>query len=144
MAEDASSDLLVHLPLSLLRRLFLAAFVLLRVLSTRLAHNVEAEAGTVLFNTAVFALRRYSLETGDMAARCADILAQLWRFQSGGGTSIGRDEQEPRLYIRSRAGASVVYDSIWQWKEGLRARSWAGEADVGELPHDTFPGSVRI
>jgi hypothetical protein len=106
-----SFDLLSYSPGPLLRVLFTAACVLLKVLSSNYIHFVDADSGAVLFNTAITALRKCSVEENDMAFRAADVLGQMWKTKD----STVADE-EPNLVVQSRLGASVLFDSLWRWK----------------------------
>jgi hypothetical protein len=121
-----SFNLLPYSPVSFLRILFTAACVLFKVLASNYAHFVDADSGALLFNTALSAIRRCSINENDMAARGADILGEMWKTK---GNTV--PDEEPSLVVQSRLGASVLFDSVWRWKERIKVHANEANAVAG-------------
>jgi hypothetical protein len=142
VAADASSDLLAYGPKCILRALFTASSVFLRVLKSEYSQYVDYDAGTALFNSTLSSLRKCSLQENDMALRAADILGQLWRLTTN-------TQEEPRPIFQSRLGASLMFDTLWDWRArvGCRPSTTGANTDTepnsegGELPPNN-PGAM--
>ena len=109
ISQDNQFEFLTHVPIHLVRVIITATAVLLKVLHSSLSLFVDFESGKVLFNTALFTIRRLSLQRHDQASKTANMLLQLFRFYE---SVPGSGDEEPRLRVRSRFGASIVYDLI--------------------------------
>jgi transcriptional regulatory protein LEU3 len=96
--------------------------VLLKVLKNQyFAAFVEAEAGKKLFNLSVTAIRKMSVSNNDLPGRLRDVLAYIWSHADTQIISgVGRDGLQ--LKIRGRMSMSVVYDSLWRWREQFEVR----------------------
>jgi len=128
VAADTSSSLLAYGPKCILRALFTASSVFLRVLKSEYSQYVDYEAGAALFNSALLSLRRCSLQENDMALRAADILGQLWRLTTN-------TQEEPRPIFQSRLGASLMFDTLWDWRARVCSRPNATGANAGTEPN---------
>ncbi len=94
--------------------------------------------GKRAFNTVISMLKRSSVEDNDLKGRVGKILAQLW---SAHQSLPAKREQEPGLQVRTRLGASILHDSLWQWRErfgdqGSRNWLWSSPLHSAE---DTLP-----
>lgn len=162
LAHDTAGDMVIYMPDSFVRRLANAACIIFRILSTRLAKSVDASSGTVLFHSAISALRRNSIHASDLPAKIVGLLCQMWRAKEdnmkdsrgGGGAAVQSEVahfsrevlDEPVLRVRSRASASVMYDCVmgWKevargWKENVYPQSGAVHNDIqGEAGDDSF------
>ncbi|KAK6355573.1 hypothetical protein TWF696_004673 [Orbilia brochopaga] len=149
--EEETGGVIDYCPVYIYQMFTSAAFMMLKVLrSSYFNRYLDVEAGIKGFNAALGALRNISVADNDLPARMADVLTQLWecgslgldRTSTAGGSADGsvsgaisiaeKDESVEGgetlhagwdLRIRSRMSMSVVYDSLWKWREQFRERS---------------------
>ncbi|KAL1305699.1 hypothetical protein AAFC00_007289 [Neodothiora populina] len=107
-----------------------AGFTLLKLLNSFFATHVDVPAGRTLFLSTVTALRSISVERNDLPQRLAEVLAQLWQsspqgqnthrlFDSGG---VKKEiDSSLQLKVRCRMSMSLLYDSVWRWKDQMGA-----------------------
>ena len=104
------------------RTTLLAACVILKVLRSCLAEQVDRRAGEEAYFATITTLRESSLENNDLCARGAMVLSQLWTssqvFRQPDGVVDGLT-----LYIRSRFSMGIVYDCFWWWREEFQGKS---------------------
>ena len=108
----------------IMQMILAAGFTLLKLLNSFFASHVDTVTGRTLFLQTVSALRSISVVSNDLPQRLAEVLAQLWQA-SGGGNQPLFDEQGSKrevdstlsLKVRCRMSISLVYDSVWRWKE---------------------------
>lgn len=98
------------------RSVTLAGFVILKLIRSPIAANLDLAAGEKAYFHAVDFLKSVSLQQGDIFVRTALIMKDLWgsnkvfRKKNGQIESLG-------LKIRTRLGMSVSYDMFWYWRE---------------------------
>lgn len=120
--EDKDTNLFLHCPYDLLRFLWQAMQIISDILKSVYAGHVVAEAGQRLFHAGLAGTKRASVENNDIPGRLSVIMSQLWRKRNA---NIIATLGEPRLRIKSRLGASAVYNWLWYWKE-----SFAGQENA--------------
>ena len=106
-----------------------AGFTLLKLLNSFFASQVDTVTGRTIFLQTVTALRNISVVQNDLPQRLAEVLAQLWQASGAGGqrmfddaTGNKRDiDSSLQLRVRCRMSMSLVYDSVWRWKEQFEA-----------------------
>ncbi|KAF3189905.1 hypothetical protein TWF106_007113 [Orbilia oligospora] len=145
--EDAVVD---YCPVYVYQMFTCAAFMMLKVLrSSYFNRYLDVESGIKGFNAALGLLRNMSIADNDLPARMADVLTQLWECGSlgpgsatggsvdgsvisGAMSTVSKEEGGEGgetlhsgwdLRIRSRMSQSVVYDSLWKWREQFRERN---------------------
>ena len=104
-----------------------AGFCLLKLCKSFFAVHLDMEYSKSLFNGTIRALRSMSVSENDLPERMAEVLAQMWRM---GGSSMAQPHQitgeQPdnslRLKVRCRMSMSLVFDSVWRWREDAQAR----------------------
>lgn len=137
---DADSRL-AHAPNIIFQVLLAAGFALLKLLNSDYAgrYVTGAADGRKYFSNTVRMARAFSTKANDLPMRLCEVLAQLWK-ESGSGSSVSNAskansphamvhtpfarqssmdsmEDAVRLKIRSRMSMSVVFDSVWRWRE---------------------------
>jgi hypothetical protein len=122
--EDRSVNLLLYCPYELLRTFWLAMSVISDILRSPLASKVDHKAGPRLFHAGIAGARKASVENNDIPGRLSVIMAQLWRKRNA---KLDFVLEVPKLRIKSRLGASNVYNWLWYWRE-----NFAGQADAYE------------
>ncbi|KFY81223.1 hypothetical protein V500_11603 [Pseudogymnoascus sp. VKM F-4518 (FW-2643)] len=102
-------DRLLYAPLHVFRLLCTASIVLITTLNSTYAEYLDSTSGKLLFNSAVFAMRRMSVREGDGPERGACCMAEMWNSCEA---SFRRAPQEPRIRIKARMAASLTYDTF--------------------------------
>lgn len=124
--ETSSSSLLSFLPHFCYQSFLCAAFVLLKILKNNyFASILDATIGTKLLNSAVTSLRRISVANNDLPGRLSDVLAYLWTHPEPAVIS-GSDIRGLQLNVKSRMSMSIVYDSLWRWREQFQREESMG------------------
>lgn len=93
---------------------------LMKLLNSFFAVNIDQESGRKLFNVTIQSVRDMSVRSDDLAARLAEALSQLWRYYREGDTRMAATEAADdrlKLKIQARGSMSVLFDSVWQWRE---------------------------
>ena len=103
-----------------------AAFALLKLMNSFFANDIDFGYGKKLFTDTVAAIRMISVKINDLPSRLAEVLAQLWR-SSGAGSRKSQDGVENtdsslQLKVKCRMSMSLVYDSVWRWREEFQAQ----------------------
>ena len=103
-----------------------AGFTLLKLLNSFFADNVDLEYGKALFSRCIWLIRSISVANNDLPSRLAEVLAQLWKSGGGGTKSPQRSNEiadsSLQLKVRCRMSMSLVYDSVWRWREEFQAK----------------------
>lgn len=101
-----------------------AGFTLMKLLNSFFASQVDTVSGRTIFLQTVSALRAISVVQNDLPQRLAEVLAQLWQASGAGGQRLFDDrgkkpevDDSLQIKVRCRMSCSLVYDSIWRWKE---------------------------
>ena len=124
----------------IMQMLLAAGFTLYRLLNSFFVSLVSEDDGKSYFRRAIQLIREMSLARNDLPMRLAEVLAQLWRAKAS--VSVSRsDDWNPgssdidaslQLKVRCRMSMSLVYDSVWRWRENFIA----GDLDKA-LEHPT-------
>jgi transcriptional regulatory protein LEU3 len=100
LSTDRSSETLLYLPYYHFRCLLTAACILVKVLKSSYAQELEYyEKGRGAFNDAVLAIMRSSISNNDTAGKAAQMLSRVWH------NSTATDHSPPQLTVQSRFGA---------------------------------------
>ncbi|KAI9732901.1 MAG: hypothetical protein M1834_003841 [Cirrosporium novae-zelandiae] len=127
-------------------QMFLAAgFALHKLLNSAFATHVDAMQGRNLFSRTIAAIRSISVMNNDLPQRLAEVLAQLW---SGAGSGVRNQftidsamDNSLRLKVRCRMSMSLLYDSVWRWREDFQAK---GANLESSLKNPTNPDSTVV
>jgi len=115
-----------YAPNYILQMIVAAGFTLLKLLNSFFANNVDLEYGKALFSRCIWQIRSISVANNDLPSRLAEVLAQLWK-SGGGGSKLPQQSNDVtdsslRLKVRCRMSMSLVYDSVWRWREEFQAK----------------------
>lgn len=102
-----------------------AGFSLLKLMSSFFADDVDFNRGRELFHRTIKAIRTTSVMENDLQWRLAELMAQMWNGMSVEARQTPRrGESDPNLElkVRCRHSMSLVYDTIWRWREEYQAR----------------------
>lgn len=101
-------------------------FTLYKLLNSFFASDVDVDKGKDLFHKTIWAIRSISVLPNDLPARLAEVLAQLWRGTgAGSGKRLGKENESDgslMLKVRCRMSMSLVFDSVWRWREEFQAK----------------------
>ncbi|KAL8883067.1 MAG: hypothetical protein Q9192_007470 [Flavoplaca navasiana] len=123
---DTVGGLLLHASNYILQMIIAAGFTLLKLLNSFFADSGKLTHGRDLFLKTIKAIRTISVATNDLPSRLAEVLAQLWK-SGGSGLRAGQGqakslENSLQLKVRCRMSMSLVYDSVWRWREEFQAK----------------------
>ena len=107
----------------LLQMIIAAGFTLLKLLNSYFASLIDLDYGKTLFTRTVHTIRAISVTHQDLPFRLAEVLAQLWRYGGGGAErAAGGTDSSLQVKVRCRMSMSLVYDSVWRWREEFQAK----------------------
>lgn len=116
----------------ILQMIIAACFTLLKLLSSFFAREIDFERGRQLFHRTIQAIRGMSVINNDLPWRLAELMVQMWngaRIESRSASQNGNGNQERtviddslQLKVRCRMSMSLVFDSIWRWREEFQAQ----------------------
>lgn len=120
-----------------------AGFALLKILNSFFANDIDFDYGRKLFSDTISAIRMISVKTNDLPSRLAEVLAQLWRSSGAGSRKtanggIENTDSSLQLKVKCRMSMSLVYDSVWRWREEFQAQG-RGNLDCMSPPHALYP-----
>ncbi len=104
-----------------------SGFALLKLLTSFFAEFVDLNQGRQLFNDTIIAIRHISVKQNDLPSRLAEVLAQLWKYSGAAqgkfqpGSNTNGMENSLQLKVKCRMSMSLVYDSVWRWREEFQA-----------------------
>lgn len=117
---------LVHGTNYVFQMMLAAGFALLKLHNNflqQLGLDAEKEKAKSLFSKTIWALRSMSVQENDLAQRLAEVLAQVWKGSRAAAEKSGNDapsayiDNSMQLKVRCRMSVSLVYDSVWRWRE---------------------------
>jgi hypothetical protein len=107
-----------------------AGFSLLKLMHNFLGeHELDSTGASELLSRTVWALRNMSVSENDLAERLSEVLAQVWKSgrvraepdRNNIGEPGGADDSL-QLKVKCRMSMSVVFDSVWQWRQNFHFR----------------------
>ena len=114
--DISGGNVIVHATNYILQVVIAAGFTLLKLLNSFFASFIDLECGKILFTKTIATIRKISVMREDLPSRLAEVLAQMWRAgQQGNSTS------SLEIKVRCRMSMSLVYDSVWRWREEFEA-----------------------
>lgn len=137
-------DLLRYATNYIQQMLVAAGFALLKLLRSFFVKSVDFERGRLLFHRTIQAIRNTSVLQNDLNWRLAELMVQMWngaRVDSKGQAyhddeAVHEIDDSLQLRVRCRHSMSLVYDSIWHWREEYQAR---GRGNLDCKSHSFFP-----
>ena len=125
--ETAAGNVIAYATNYFLQLIIAAGFALLKLLNSFFANSIDLDYGKLLFNRTIAMIRTISVTNNDLPWRLAEVLAQLWR---GGGSGskvmsiphVSAADSSLQLKVRCRLSMSLVFDSVWRWREEFQAK----------------------
>lgn len=120
--ETAAGSLLAYATNYVFQMVSAAAFTLLKLLNSFFAGYVDIGYGRSLFTRAIRSMRMISVRENDLPSRFAEVLSQLWKSSGQGSrrhpaAASNGSENSLQLKVKCRMSMSLVYDSVWRWRE---------------------------
>lgn len=150
--SDMPTEQFTFVPRYIEQMMLAAAVTLLKILNSFYARHVDVVSGRSLFSRTVSGLRKLSVRSNDLPQRLAEVMAQLWQSSGASEQRLFKDDgvnpvlQEPddslQLKVRCRSSLSVLYDSIWRWRERAGQAGSESLAMAHENP-TTLPGDTH-
>lgn len=133
---------LTHVPNYIFQMVLAAGFVLHKLKNTNRHHRDALNVDNDRFSKTILAIRTISVSSNDLPDRLAEVLAQLWKssraasgtFRTDNGQMFSVDQRggdddrregkdaNLQLKVRCRMSMSLVYDSVWRWREDVQAK----------------------
>ncbi|KAI1656928.1 hypothetical protein F4813DRAFT_381248 [Daldinia decipiens] len=144
---DTNQHILLYATNYIQQMLVAAGFALLKLMRSFFAKTIDFERGRTLFHKTINAIRRTSVLDNDLQWRLAELMVQMWngaRIDNKNNTSFHDDDSSVliddtlQLKVRCRHSMSLVFDSIWRWREEYQAQ---GRGTLDALKHPTNPDS---
>ncbi|KAK1148951.1 hypothetical protein N8T08_007626 [Aspergillus melleus] len=139
--ETEVGPVLSYTPYYVYQMLVAAGCTLLKLCKSFFAAHIDMDYTKALFNRTVWAIRGVSVSNNDLPERLAEVLAQMWRL---GNAPTPKPADNPEmddslmLKVRCRMSMSLLYDSVWRWREDARTKGRNIEA---YLKNPTNPDS---
>jgi len=122
----------------ILQMIIAACFTLLKHLSSFFAAQIDFDQGRQLFHRTISIIRSMSVINNDLPWRLAELMVQMYngsRLETRnslaqqhqlGDNDIGAEppliiDDSLQLKVRCRMSMSLVFDSIWRWREEYQA-----------------------
>ncbi|KAF2466295.1 uncharacterized protein BDR25DRAFT_268728 [Lindgomyces ingoldianus] len=119
--NQRSQNIIRYCPFFVYQTSVSASFIILKILKNDYFSSfIDVESEQKLFHASVSVIRKMSVADNDLPGRLGDVLAYLWTDTTPNLIS-GPGKEGLQLKIRSRMSMSVVFDSLWRWREQFRA-----------------------
>ncbi|KAL8392620.1 hypothetical protein RB595_002713 [Gaeumannomyces hyphopodioides] len=135
--QGGNNDMLKYATNYIQQMLVAAGFVLLKLMRSFFA-KIIIDRGRLLFHRTVQAIRATSVTRNDLNWRLAELMVQMWNGARVDQSFLDQDhiDDSLQLKVRCRHSMSLVFDSIWHWREEYEARG-RGSLD-GEDAHSVL------
>ncbi|KAL4936060.1 hypothetical protein BDV06DRAFT_205763 [Aspergillus oleicola] len=133
--------MLSYTPYYIYQMLVAGGCTLLKLCQSFFAAHIDMDYAKSLFNRTIWAIRTVSVISNDLPERLAEVLAQMWKLGSTPSPKPpldGEMDDSLMLKVRCRMSMSLLYDSVWRWREDTRTKGRNIEA---YLKNPTNPDS---
>jgi hypothetical protein len=121
--ETEVGPVLSYTPYYVYQMMVAAGCTLLKLSKSFFATHIDMEYTKSLFNRTIWAVRGVSVSSNDLPERLAEVLAQMWRLGGAPQITSGSDVDDSlRLKVRCRMSMSLLFDSVWRWREDARTK----------------------
>ncbi|KAM0112767.1 hypothetical protein ACP6JB_001505 [Aspergillus fumigatus] len=140
--ETDVGPVLSYTPYYVYQMMVAGACTLLKLCKSFFSAHIDMDYTKTLFNRTIWAIRGVSVSSNDLPERLAEVLAQMWRMgstpqQKASATSAEVDDTL-MLKVRCRMSMSLLFDSVWRWREDAQTKGRNIEA---YLKNPTNPDS---
>ena len=122
--ETEVGPVLSYTPYYVYQMMVAAGCTLLKLCKSFFASHIDMEYTKNLFNRTIWAIRGVSASSNDLPERLAEVLAQMWRLGATSQRSNSNTDVDDslRLKVRCRMSMSLLFDSVWRWREDARTK----------------------
>ncbi|KAI0126533.1 hypothetical protein BJ170DRAFT_684121 [Xylariales sp. AK1849] len=146
--EDSNHTILLYATNYVQQMLVASGFALLKLMRSFFAKTTsDFDRGRTLFHRTINSIRATSVLDNDLQWRLAELMVQMWngaRIEHPGNSYRDIDNLEIddslELKVRCRHSMSLVFDSIWRWREEYQAQ---GRGSLDSLKRPTNPDSAN-
>lgn len=140
--ETNVGPVLSYTPYYIFQMMLAGGFALMKLCKSFFSSHIDLEYTRRLFNRTIWSIRAISVSNNDLPQRLTEVLTQMWK-QGGSPTprpasSSSEVDDSLQLKVRCRMSMSLVYDSVWRWREDALAKGRSIEAS---LKNPTDPDS---
>ncbi|KIW86694.1 uncharacterized protein Z519_12680 [Cladophialophora bantiana CBS 173.52] len=128
-----------------------AGFSLLKLMHNFLGeHELDAKGASELLSRTVWALRNMSVVENDLAERLSEVLAQVWKSgrvraePNRNNIGEGVPDDSLQLKVKCRMSMSVVFDSVWQWRQNFHFRGGKPSDGIHDGPSSCGDDSDQV
>ena len=130
-AAKSGGNLLQYATNYIQQMLVAAGFTVLKLMRSFFAKTIDFQRGRNLFHATVNAIRRTSVVHNDLQWRLAELMVQMWngaRLEHSNPNVNPQDDSAVhvddslQLKVRCRHSMSLVFDSVWRWREEFQAQ----------------------
>jgi hypothetical protein len=128
--DGVGGHLLLHCSNYIGQMMVAAGFALLKLMRSFFSKTIDFQRGRTLFHQTIRAIRATSVVNNDLQWRLAELMVQMWNgarlehnqhnFNSNDNSPIQMDDSL-QLKVRCRHSMSLVFDSVWRWREDFQA-----------------------
>ncbi|PYH84096.1 hypothetical protein BO82DRAFT_305661 [Aspergillus uvarum CBS 121591] len=124
--ETEVGPVLSYTPYYVYQMMVAGGCTLLKLCKSFFAAHIDMDYAKNLFNRTIWAIRGVSVSSNDLPERLAEVLAQMWRLGNAPTPKFGPDGSEIddslMLKVRCRMSMSLLFDSVWRWREDARTK----------------------
>lgn len=122
--ETEVGPVLSYTPYYIYQMMVAGGCTLQKLFKSFFATHMDLEYTKDLFNRTVWAVRSLSVSSNDLPERLGEVLAQMWRLGGTPSPNPGANEVDDSLMlkVRCRMSMSLLYDSVWRWREDARTK----------------------
>ncbi|PWY73755.1 C6 transcription factor [Aspergillus sclerotioniger CBS 115572] len=140
--ETEVGPVLPYTPYYVYQMMVAGGCTLLKLCKSFFAAHIDMDYAKNLFNRTIWAIRGVSVSSNDLPERLAEVVAQMWRLNNVPTPKLTADGGEVddslMLKVRCRMSMSLLFDSVWRWREDARTKGRNIEA---YLKNPTNPDS---
>lgn len=137
--ETDVGPVISYTPYYVYQMMVAAGCTLLKMSKSFFASHIDMEYTKNLFNRTIWAIRGVSVSNNDLPERLAEVLAQMWRLGAQqSATSNTSIDDSLRLKVRCRMSMSLLFDSVWRWREDARTKGRNIEGKRNRFSNDRF------
>ncbi|KAL2812860.1 hypothetical protein BJX63DRAFT_421565 [Aspergillus granulosus] len=133
---------LSYMPYYIYQMMVAGGCTLLKLCKSFFAAHIDMEYTKDLFTRTIWSIRKVSVISNDLPERLAEVLAQMWKLGNTPSPQPPPDGVEMddslMLKVRCRMSMSLLFDSVWRWREDTRTKGRNIEA---YLKNPTNPDS---
>ncbi|KAG6007444.1 hypothetical protein E4U21_006033 [Claviceps maximensis] len=143
--ESADRGTILLYATNYLQQMLVAAgFTLLKLMKSFFCRTIDFDRGKILFQHSVTAISTTSVVHNDLQSRLAQLMSQMWigsRLDSRNNAydpdddTAAQMDDSLQLKVRCRHSMSLVFDSVWRWREDYQTAGRSGMENTKVSTH---------